>query len=296
MLSRFMAALGAPENRQALSEALRACAARRAGLSRARPRAEITVDLDSLPITVHGHKPESSYNAHYHSRCFHPLIASWQFGDFLDARLREGHVHTADGALDFILPCLDWARGYAERVWLRMDAGFPSEPFMSALEERGHHYVARLKSNKSLERLAWPHVDRVAGKAVPEDRTHAVELQYQAGSWSRARRVVLIIEERPLELLPHYFFLVTSAEVHEEDGLALVRRYRQRGSTEKEYGEWTNALIVALPVINRPNERYRGRRPQKRTEPVDSFAVNEATMLLTLVAHALCLKGSESLQ
>ena len=113
-------------------------------------------------------------------------------------------------------------------------------------------------------------------QAEPEDRTHTVELSYQARPWSRPRRVVLVIEERPLELLPHYFFLVTNASAEEEDGLDLVQRYRQRGATEKDYGEWTNALEVALSSTNRPKETYRGERPRERTEPVDSFAVDEA--------------------
>ncbi len=59
--------------------------------------------------------------------------------------------------------------------------------------------------------MACAQVDRIADKEVPEELTHTVDLEYQAGPWNCARRVVLVIEERPLELLPHYFFLVTNA-------------------------------------------------------------------------------------
>jgi len=261
------------------------------GLSPSRPQKEVTLDLDSLPIEVHGHQPGSAHNGHYHCRCFHPLVVSWEFGDFLGGKLREGNVHTSTDALDFILPYLDWARAWARRVWLRMDAGFPSEPFLNQLEQGNYRYVARLSSNPRLERMAWPHVDRIADKAEPEDRTHTVELSYQARSWSRPRRMVLVLEERPLELLPHYFFLVTNATQEEEDGLDLVQRYRQRGATEKDYGEWTNALEVALSSTNRPKETYRGERPRERTVPVDSFAVNEAALLLSMVAANLMHAG-----
>ena len=95
--------------------------------------------------------------------------------------LREGNVHTSTDALEFILPYLGWAAAFAKRVWLRMDAGFPSEPFLSGLEKQGFRYVARLKTNPRLERMAWPHVDRIADKEVPEELTHTVELEYQAG-------------------------------------------------------------------------------------------------------------------
>jgi hypothetical protein len=150
-LSRLMAALGEGENRKALVEVLCAWAAHRAGLSRECPREEITVDLDSLPTEVHGHQPGSAYNGHYRCCCFHPLVVSWEFGDFLGGMLREGNVHTSTDALEFILPYLGWAAGFAKRVWLRMDAGFPSEPFLRALEKQGHRCVARLRANAGPE-------------------------------------------------------------------------------------------------------------------------------------------------
>ncbi len=151
------------------------------------------MDLDCLPMEVHGHQPGSAHNGHYHCRCFHPLVMSWEFGDFLGGKLREGNVHTSTDALDFVLPYLEWASALARRVWLRMDAGFPSAPFLNRLEEGSYRYVARLSSNPRLERMAWPHVDRIADKAEPEDRTHTVELSYQARPWSREtfRRLVL---------------------------------------------------------------------------------------------------------
>ena len=290
-LSRLMAALSAEENRERLLRVLCTWAAHRAGVSAASPRNELTLDLDSLPIEVHGQQAGSAYNGHYRETCFHPLIVSWEFGDFLGAMLREGNVHTAAESLPFVLRFLEWAEAYAKRVWLRMDAGFPSEPFLAGLEARDYRYVARIKTNARLERMAWPHVERIAVKDEPEDRLHAVELEYVAGTWSKPRRVVLIIDECPEELLPRYFFLVTNASVEEASGAELVARYRRRGSTEKDYGEWLNALDLSLSSTNRPKESYRGRSPQQRTEPVDSFAVNEAALLVSLLAANLLHAG-----
>jgi hypothetical protein len=286
-MSRLMAALSSAENRERLLGVLCTWAAHRAGLSETKPRAEVTVDVDSLPIEVHGHQMGSARNGHYHCRCFHPLIVSWEFGDFLGAQLREGNVHTADEALPFIQRFLSFAGRYAERVWLRMDAGFPSEPFLKALESQEHRYVARIKTNKRLNELAWPYVDEIADKTESEERVHAIELEYAARSWSRTRRVVLIIDERPLELYPHYFFLVTNASPEEEGGLELLERYRGRGSTEKDYGEWLNALDLSLSSTNRPKSSYRGQPPGERRPPVDSFAVNEAMLLVSLLSANL---------
>ena len=57
-----------------------------------------------------------------------------------------------------------------------MDAGFPSEPSLEAVEDRSYRYVARLKSNARLERLAAPHLDRILRKQTREERLHIVEL------------------------------------------------------------------------------------------------------------------------
>jgi len=279
--------LGTEQNRQGLQRVLCTWAAHRAGLSAASPRKELTLDLDSVPIKVHGHQEGSAYNGHYRECCFHPLIVSWELGDFLGAVLREGNVHTAEDALPFVLPYLEWAKSFATRVWLRMDAGFPSEPFLAGVEQLDCRYVARFKSNQRLESMAWPHVERIAMKDEPEDRLHTVELEYAARKWSRARRVVLVIDECPTELLPRYFFLVTNADADEVSGEELVARYRRRGNAEKEFGEWLNALDLSLSSTNRPNTSYRGRRPRQRSEPVDSFAVNEATLLVSLLAANL---------
>lgn len=286
-LSRLMAALSDAENRERLLWMLCTWAAHRAGVSTAAPRKELTLDLDSVPVEVHGHQEGSAYNGHYGVRCFHPLLVSWEFGDFLGATLREGNVHTATEALPFVLRFLEWAQGFAKRVWLRMDAGFPSEPFLAGLEGRDYRYVARLKTNQRLERMAWPHVERVTVNDEPEERLHTVELEYAADTWSRPRRVVLVIDECPDELLPRYFFLLTNASVEEVSGEELVARYRQRGNTEKDYGEWMNALDLSLSSTNRPNETYRGRRIRQHGEPVDSFAVNEANLLVSLLAANL---------
>jgi hypothetical protein len=286
-LSRLMSALSAEQNREGLQRVLCTWAAHRTGVSAASPRKELTLDLDSLPIEVHGHQAGSAYNGHYRECCFHPLIVSWEFGCFLGAMLREGSVHTAAEALPFVLPFLARAKSYARRVWLRMDAGFPSEPFLAGLEKRDYRYVARLKTNQRLERMALPHVERIAMKDEPEDRFHTIELEYAAKAWSRPRRVVLVIDECPDQLFPRHFFLVTNASVTEANGSALVKRYRRRGNTEKDYGEWLNTMDLSLSSTNRPNESYRGGRPQRHGKPVDSFAVNEATLLVSLLAANL---------
>ena len=86
----------------------------------------LSIHVDSLPIEVHGHRPGLACNGHYHQRMYHPLVACVaETGEILDARLREGNVYTADGALDFILDLVDRAEDALCHVAVvRIDAAF----------------------------------------------------------------------------------------------------------------------------------------------------------------------------
>ena len=230
-LSRLLDTLSTDVNRRVLREAVAESAGRRLRAGRGGHRQRhLTLDVDSLPIEVHGHQPGSAWNGHYHQRMYHPLVAcAAETGDLLDARLRPGNAHTAEGALAFILDLVDRVEaGLCQIALVRLDAGFPDEPLLAGLEARGTRYVARLRHNRALERLAAPHLRRPAGRPPAEPRLWCHELSYRAGSWSRPRRVVLIVLERPGELLLEHFWLITSLSVTAMPAPDLLELYRQR--------------------------------------------------------------------
>ncbi|MCO8146705.1 transposase [Rhodovulum tesquicola] len=76
-LSRFTAIMAAPANLKVLREAVLDLAGR---CVRARNKGKrlpkVTLDVDSLPIEVHGHQPKAEWNGHYNARIYHPLITS----------------------------------------------------------------------------------------------------------------------------------------------------------------------------------------------------------------------------
>ena len=239
-LSRLIAVLSTPENRAVLHEAIIELAGRRLrGMRGGHRHRYLSIDVDSLPIEVHGHQPGSAWNGHYHQRMYHPLVASVaETGDILDARLRAGNVHTADGALDFILDLVDRAEdALCQVAVVRIDAGFPDDKLLGGLERRGTPYVARLRNNKVLDRMARPLLQRPPGRPPAEPRVWFHEMAYQAGSWTKARRVVLVVVERPDQLLLDRFWLITSLDVGAVPAAELLTLYRQRGRAEAHMGE-----------------------------------------------------------
>jgi hypothetical protein len=288
-LSRCVRWLATPGNRRSLREALVECARRRV-LAQGRGRLQrITLDVDSLPVEVHGAQPGSQYHGYYKTRIYHPIVAlAAETGDSLDIKLREGAAHTAAGALQFILELVDRVKGsLCEVAAVRLDAGFPDEGLLCGLEARGIPYVARIRNNSVLDRMAWPYLKRPPGRPPREPRTWLYEMSYQARSWSRPRRAVLVVQERPGELFLHHFWLITSWTQDQMHAEALLEHYRQRGTAEGYLGELMNVLRPALSSSPRPKRHYRGREPRERYPSGDAFSQNEVRLLLAGLAYNL---------
>jgi hypothetical protein len=297
-LSRLIQTLGMPENVGGMGALFLEAAELRMRLRAGERYRETTLDLDSQPREVFGHQPGSAWNGHYRMSCYHPLVVRSEWGDYLGAKLRPGNVHTAEGGLAFVLPILRHVRRWAEQVWLRVDAGFPEPKLLDALEDEGFLYVARLKTNAALARLAAPFLALPRSPADGEERLWTHELTYRATSWKHPRRVVLVIVERAGEqgeLFLDHFFLLSNASLA-VSARSLLERYRQRGSAEKDFGDCNQALDVALSSVPRPKTHYRGCRVEEPYAEPDSFAANEARLLLSLLVANLMHAGAELLE
>lgn len=290
-LSRTTGILASEHNRQVLSEGMAWGTGRRLRAKQpgGQKLEQVTLDVDSLPVEVHGEQPGSAYNGHYHTRIYHPLVALLaESGDLVDVRLREGQVHTANAALAFIEPVLERVeRHVSQKVALRMDAGFPEDTLLSYLEQRGTAYVARIRNTSVLkEEAAIPRFMHL-GLPQGEPRTYFYEWQYQAQGWSRPRRAVLVLQQVEGELFPNAFWLVTSWTAEQMSAEGLLTHYRQRGTAEAHMGEMMDVLAPALSSAPRPKRHYRGQPPVKRTVSIDSFAHNQVRLLLNALAYNL---------
>ena len=167
----------------------------------------------------------------------------------------------------------------------RIDAGFPEEKLLGALEERRTPYLARVRNNAVLDRMAEPLLKRPPGRRPTEPRTWFHEMTYRAESWSRERRVVLVVLERPDDLFIHHFWIITNWTVEQMNGEALLEHYRERGSAENHMGELMDVFDPALSSSPRSKTSYRGHRIDTAAPPCESFAHNETILLLNALAY-----------
>ncbi len=299
-LSRLLAAASVPCNLEALEQANLFLARHHCRWLDGRVKyTDFTLDIDSLPIPVHGHQDGSAYNGYYDTRCYHPLIlGSADSGQLLGAILRPGNADTADNAPEDLSRYLDWIQRHLSwMVTVRGDAGFPSDAMLCTLEKRLRpvDYVFRVKAYPPLQKMAKPFVYAYMhqrGQTQAPDQTHYHELMYKADKWNRARRVVLlIVPPQEGELFPRTFFLITNFTAARMSGQHLLDLYRQRGTYEQQLGQFMSTLTPQLSSTTRTKRHYRGRVPQRRTAARDAFATNQALLSLNLLAYNLLNLG-----
>ena len=76
-------------------------------------------------------------------------------GDLLDGELYPGASYLGDKALKMTLRLVDQCRGrLCDSMLVRMDAGFPEPGLLEGLESRSVPYIARIRKNEVLNRMA----------------------------------------------------------------------------------------------------------------------------------------------
>lgn len=276
-LSRLLTCLGRNDNIDVVHEGLlRLVLWRLTSLKNGERPKQLTLDIDGLPIEVHGHQGGSAYHGLYGARIYSPLVASLaETGDMVGGLLREGNAGPAENAdtwIPHLVKRLNESTGAQVRV--RIDAGFTDNDTLEALEDRGIEYLGRLRSHTGLQKLAAPLLKRPPGRPPEQPREWCHDLAYQAGSWPAPRRVVLVVQERPDDLLLHAFFLVTNLGKFDWPPEKILALYRKRGSAEAHMGEVKSALDVHLSSTDRGASTVQ-----------DVMARNEVSLLLSLYAY-----------
>jgi hypothetical protein len=204
-----------------------------------RPPRGIVLDMDSSVSPTHGEQEMSVWNGHYACTCYHPLFLFNQFGDLERCSLRPGNVHSADGWEGVLKPVVTRYQSKVSRLYFRADAGFANPEVYEYLEAEGIKYAIRLSANRVLqERIAYL-LKRPVGRPSNDVRRSYTSFTYQAGSWSRPRRVIAKVEWHPGELYPRVGFIVTNMSRPAENVVAF---YNKRGTCEQWIKEGKGAI------------------------------------------------------
>ena len=315
-LSRLLGTLSREANLGVLHEAVTELACRRiellegVGRKKGNPlrpkrkrkparKKRMILDVDGLPVKVHGRQPGSGWNGYYRQTMYLGLVASCgETGDLIDGEIYPGATYLGHQALRMTLRVVDRCRGrLCGSMIVRMDAGFPEPGLLEGLEKRSVPYIARIRKNEVLDRMAKPHLTPPAGRSSDEaPRVGLHEMTYQAESWDRARRVVLVVVERPGELYPDHFWLLTSLGRKGCGAEELLVTYRRRGKAEGHMGELMDVLDPALSSSSRPKSHYRGKPLTREAKPGARTQAgirphNEALFLLNLLAYEILHLG-----
>jgi hypothetical protein len=202
----------------------------------------VVLDMDSSESPVHGEQEGSAYNGHFESVCYHPLFLFNSHGDCLAAKLRPGNVHSAEDWDELLLPEIERQQAEGRDVAFRADAAFAKPEIYDALEERGVVYAIRIPANESLEWEVAEILFRPPGRPCRKPLVRYKSFAYQAGSWTKPRRIVAKVEHHEGELFPRVGFIVTNLSLPSR---AVVRFYNKRGTAEqwikegKQATHWT---------------------------------------------------------
>jgi len=230
----------------------------------------LILDLDSTHADTYGDQEAANYNTHYGTVGFHPLVAfDGITGDFLKADLRPGSVYTSNGVVDFIEPVI---RHYndvfpATTPFLRGDSGFAVPALYDLCERESVFYVIRLKSNPVLQRIAAELHPNTTPTDITQAECYYETIDYQAGSWSQPRKVVIQSIRPPGELLfTHGFFVTNLNDMFSPE--AIVQSYKQRGTMENYIKEVKNGFYMDRMSSH-------------------GFQANQVRMMLSLLAYNL---------
>jgi hypothetical protein len=145
--------------------------------------------MDLTEIPVYGWQENSTYNGHFESACYHPLLLFNCEGDCLATKLRPGNVHSAEHWEEFLLPEIERQQKQGKEVVFRADAAFAKPEIYEALEERGVKYAIRIPANDSLERDIAELLTRPVGRPSHKPVVWYKSFRYQAVSWKTVRRI-----------------------------------------------------------------------------------------------------------
>ena len=117
-------------------------------------------------------------------------------------------------------------QGKVSRIYFRADAAFAMPEVYECLEAERIKYAIRLPANQVLQNRIGYLLKRPVGRPPNEVRRFYANFTYQAGSWTKPRRVIAKVEWHPGELYPRVGFIVTNMSAPGRAGRRLLQQAR----------------------------------------------------------------------
>jgi hypothetical protein len=196
----------------------------------------LILDFDATDDRVHGNQQGRHFHGYYGDWCFLPLYV-FCGEQLLVSYLRPSNIDASRhaGAILKLLVGQLRAKWPGVQIIVRADSGFCRWKMLRWCERAGVDYVIGLARNARLERLGRPGMAQAAWafRRSRQKQRHFSWLEYQAGSWDRARRVIAKAEYGAQGRNPR--FVVTSLE---GDAQAIYEQiYCARGEMENRIKE-----------------------------------------------------------
>lgn len=215
----------------------------------------IIVDLDPTHDPTHGGQQLSLFNGYYDTWCYLPMLGFVSFNDepeqhLFAAILRPGNAPATLGAVGVLGRAIErLSEEFPEaRILVRLDGGFACPQIFELLEALPWvDYVAAMASNKVLNRLAEPLMKRARRLSKRTDRTEHVygECRYAAGTWPKARRVIIkaeVVRHEGKEPKDNPRFVVTN--LRRAPRPVYEKVYCERGDVENRIKELKGGLEI----------------------------------------------------
>jgi hypothetical protein len=247
-----------PQDRPVLFERRRAQLDRIAGLNEflvdvfVRTRRDkplrVVIDLDPTDDPTHGRQQLTFWHGYYDQHQYFPLLAfDGETGLPLGAWLRHGKVHSACGVVEALREIVSRLREHWPdlTILVRGDNGVAVPEVYEFCEAEGLQYAFGYATNEVLKRRTadqlW-HAELLWWLYREPCQLFASLEDYQAGSWSRPRRIIAKVEITETGQANRRFVVTNMADAAEE-----VYRgfYVKRGNVpERPIGELKNGLAM----------------------------------------------------
>lgn len=238
-------------------------------------RETVTLDLDATYIEHHGPvgSRQGTRGTYKGKVCWHPLLCFvGETGEWLHAKLRNGHAGASTGATRFLAECLRRLPEGA-RLFLRADEGFWGQDFFAWLERRRITYAVGAPLIASVRGRISEIAEADWQPSCYRESSEVASFRWRPKTWKKERR--FIVRRDPAEAGEqlslegrewHYWVLVSNDSERSAD--ELERWHRAKANLENQIKE----AKLGLGLDNLPCK---------------NFHANWAYLLCTLLAFNL---------